>query len=163
MSVDGECKDKNEVVGCAGDISSEYGCSACLAGHFLSAGECVSCRETSDGCAGWTATTCCGCANWSSVLASGKCVVIESVEHFTAADNLRCTKCTFRHLLTDSGDVCTTHIVCWVVLLAGLRGLLLLAVIVVGMFVTSNAIIAAKHRRDLAQTVCIFAMDQSNV
>ena len=163
MTVDGECNDKNKVVVCAGDISSEYGCSACLAGYFLSAGEYVSCRETSDGCAGWTATTCHRCTNRSTVLVNGKRVGMESAEHFTAVDNSRCTKCTFRRGLTDAGDVCTTHSV-WLVVLLALPGrLLILTVTVVGVFITFHAVHTAKHRRGLARTVWILATDQSNV
>ena len=146
---------------CAGDISSEYGCSACLPGYFLSALECVSCRETFDRCVEWTATTCRWCTNWSSVLASGKRVGMEPAEHCTAADNSRRTECTCWHLLTDAGDACTTHSVWWAILLVVLGWLLSRSHC--RRLHYSNATLAAKHRLDIARTVWIFVTDQSNV
>ena len=88
---------------------------------------------------------------------------MEIVEHCTAAEHSQCIKCTFWHALTESGDACKTHIVWLVILLAVVGGLILLAIIVAGVLAASHAFLAAKHRRDLARTICVFAIDQSNV
>ena len=137
MTVDGECKDENETVGCAGDVSSEYGCSAYLPGYFLSAWGCVSCGETFDGCAECTATTCSGCDK-NYVMHDGGCVPLRTITDGTAANNSWCTKCAFWLAPTESGDAYTTYPVWLVVLLAVLDGFILLAAIVAGVFIAST-------------------------
>ena len=116
MTVTGDCKAKNETVGCAGEIDGAVGCTACDDGFFLDARECHECGETFDACATCDATQCLSCVD-DHVLISDGCVPHASVGHCTEAADSKCTKCSFWHRPTSDGTACERHAVWWVVLL----------------------------------------------
>ena len=58
MTGTGECKAKNEVMGCAVEVDSALGCTRCEDGFFLNSRECSECGETFDACATCDATRC---------------------------------------------------------------------------------------------------------
>ena len=70
MTVDGECKD--EVVGCAIEISSDVGCASCLPGYFSKDRMCSLCNATFDRCSVCDGEVCTGCV--SDHVLSGGCV-----------------------------------------------------------------------------------------
>ena len=166
MDVNGTCKDKSEIVGCAVEISSEYGCTSCLPGFFSKDRTCSACNATFDRCAVCTEDAC-GACNSEHVLAGGRCVPFRDITHCTAADNSQCTKCSFWHAPTASGDGCETHAVWWVILLAVLVALLIFAVVatlvVVVVVVVVNAVMRRIHEKKQLAKANIFKMAKSNV
>ena len=162
MTVDGACRDKSEVVGCAGEVSSERGCAECVAGFFPKDRVCAPCNATHGNCAACTEDACAACVA-DHVLSGGACVHFANITHCTAADGARCTKCAFWHAPTARGDACATRAVWWVVALAVLAALAVAGGAGAGVAWLVHAALGARRRREVARTACVFAMARSNV
>ena len=162
MSVDGECRSKGEIVGCAVEVSSEYGCTSCLPGFFSKDRTCAACNATHTDCVQCDEDACGACVA-DYVLSSGACLHFKNVAHCTAADNSKCTKCSFWHKPSADGLSCQTHAVWWVILVAVLVVLFALAVVVVVVVVVVNAVMRRFRAHKQSATTCIFKMARSNV
>ena len=160
MTVDGECKD--EVVGCAVEISSDVVCASFLPGYFSKDQTCLLCNATFDRCSVCDGEVCI-CRLSDRVLSGGACLHFADVAHCTAADDSKCTKSAFWHEPTASGDECTKCAVWWVILLGLVGALLIILFIVVFVVVLIHAALNLKQRRDIARTVHIFNIPRSDI
>ena len=88
-------------------------------------------------------------------------------QHCTAAENLKCTECSFWHAPTVSGDGCTTHSVRWVILLAVVVALIVAIAIVattaVCIVVAVNAMTRRFQEQKQHETARVFKITHSNV
>ena len=71
LTVNGQCKPKNKVVGCAGEVSSSEGCTLCRDVIFLKVRECFGCDATCRTC---TETACLGCSSDDGFLVAKACI-----------------------------------------------------------------------------------------
>ena len=90
MGIDGVCRPKGEVVGCAVDISSDVGCVECLPEYFTKDRTCSLCNGTFEHCAVCDAVACGGCVA-DHVLTGGICVHFTNVTHCTEAADSQCS------------------------------------------------------------------------
>ena len=162
MGVDGVCRSKGEIVGCSVEITSEHGCSECLVGYFQKDKVCTPCSMMYMLCAACTEEACYGCVA-DYVLSGGLCIHFTNITYCAAAGDSRCTKCSFWHAPTVSGDECTTRAVWWVVLLTVLVTIIIFFCAVASITCAVNVLFRIKQRWDVSRTVCIFAMRRSNV
>ena len=162
MGVDGVCLDKSEIVGCAVDISSEHGCDECVPGYFPQDRMCSLCNATFEHCAVCDGEACTACVP-DHVLTGGSCTHLANITHCTAADRSKCTMCSFWHAPTPDGTGCAARAVWWVIVLAVVAALVVVCGLVACVACLVNVALRAKHRRDVARTVCVFAMGRSNV
>ena len=162
MGVDGACKNKSDVVGCAVEVSSDVGCMECLPGYFAKDRMCTLCNETFDRCVSCTTDACEGCV-LDHVISGGLCIPFKNITHCTAADGTKCTKCSFWHEPTPSGESCATHAVWWTILLAVIGVLFIVGGVVAGVVCLIQAALNVMRRLDIARTVCVFPMARSNV
>lgn len=162
MTIEGVCENKSTIVGCAVDVSSEYGCTECLSGYYAKDRRCLSCSSKSDQCAVCDREACTGCVS-DHVLKGEDCLPFSNITHCTAASNSRCTKCSFWHAPTSDGTACETHAVWWVILLGVLFCVIVFVLVVVVCIVVTQAILRKRRREEQRMTTCIFKMDRSNV
>ena len=83
--------------------------------------------------------------------------------HCTAADESRCTRCAFWHAPTASGDACATHAVWWVILIAVLAALGVVAAACAGVVLAVNAAVRHIRLRWHRGAVSLFKMARSDV
>ena len=139
MGVDDVCRPKAGVVGCAVDVSSDVGCTECVAGYRVADRVCVPCNATHAMCAACDEAACTAC-NPDHVLRGGNCTHVAAVADCVAAADSRCTRCAFWRRPTQAGDGCEAHAVWWVVILAVLGALI---AVVVDVAATVAAVVAA--------------------
>ena len=162
MTVDGTCNSTSEIVGCAVEISSEYGCTSCLPGFFAKDRTCSQCNATYERCAVCTEDACGECSA-EHVMSGGACLHFTNITHCTAAGNSKCTKCSFWHAPTASGDRCETHAVWWFILIVVLVALLMFAALIAVVVVCVWTCIRHAQQNKQHERTCVFKMARSNV
>ena len=162
MTLSGVCRNKSEIVGCAVEISSEYGCIECVAGFFVKERMCSLCNATFESCAVCDEDVCADCVK-DHILKNGACIHFTNITHCTAADGSKCTECTFWHKPAADGLSCKTHAVWWVVLLLVVVCLLIAVVCVVLILFAINFTLRRVRMQEQRKTTCIFKMARSNV
>ena len=162
MTVDGVCKGKDQIIGCAVDISSDEGCTECVSGYFVNDRECVPCNMSHALCVVCDWKMCLDCVS-DHLLANGECVHFTNVSHCSASDGSKCVKCAFWHVPTIEGDKCMTRVVWWVVVLAVLCVLFVLGVFIASTAVCANGVMKHVRRQRQREKACVFKMSHSNV
>ena len=117
MSNDGMCKDKSDVVGCAVEVDSDFGCTKCKDGYFLLDRECFACVSVFVDCTTCTEDVCTGCAN-GKILLNGVCASLSEIKHCTKASMSKCSACTFWRQPSADGMACVNRPVWWDILIA---------------------------------------------
>ena len=159
MTINGECKLKNETQGCVGEISSSSGCSSCDTSYYLKERECYQCPNECSTCTKDECTTC----EDDYVLLSDKCIHYKNITNCKSAKDSKCNKCTFWHKPNEEGTECRSHAEWWIILIGVVLVITIIIIIIALIVILISHMSKKKKQKELAKTVCLFKMKNSNI
>ncbi|ELP90543.1 cysteine surface protein, putative, partial [Entamoeba invadens IP1] len=127
LTSDNECESRSNIVGCGVEVTKN-GCAKCVDGYFtFKTNQCKKCV----GCASCVSETVCTSCDDSQILHETSCVDVVMVKNCVEVKKSKCTKCTFWHEASESGEYCYLKAVWWVFFISSLIFVIILVVALV--------------------------------
>ncbi|ELP90569.1 protein serine/threonine kinase, putative [Entamoeba invadens IP1] len=159
LTSDNECESRSNIVGCGVEVTKN-GCAKCVDGYFtFKTNQCKKCV----GCASCVSETVCTSCDDSQILHETSCVDVVMVKNCVEVKKSKCTKCTFWHEASESGEYCYLKAVWWVFFISSLIFVIILVVALVIIVLSVQYFVERSAMKSLEAKVTTFNMERSNV